>query len=663
MAAEPVQIVDATQIHYLKIYPPIGIARVGNSGFDLEHGKPDGEIISFLPSEIPGTKDIPATLNGRFKDDKHRIKRQSAQIRSEAVLFHVYAYDRDGNILGEITSEKDYKITWTVHVANHKGAYYGFAGEYRKPVTSLRNPDVDQKQACNILEPDGRKRLIVNSEGEITAGSDPVDLIGEFHGSQSKGTKVNLGQIQADARGRLIFIGGAGYSRCVSNPKKEHFQPDIISEFDSIDWVDDTCDGWVDVKIIHPKLLAAPRVHKATVMSAPPKFAWGIQAPTTLYDLLENIYHENAQWEEHKRVKFYEDIWPVLESTYELSWVNEAGYTGHGVAGTGNFLPLMKKLADPKDEEGQVLRQHIFKRLRRPGYQDLNQASTKFMPRLSGNDGDAIEPGTPLRPGEQVPPIKRFAALTKLQYERFEKWAKGDFDAEEARWNAYQKDALDENALDKVDLDLQPYFLTRAALEHTTGEPLYPGIEVHWSARNPEMYMLDKDNWNDNNIPFRVNHELTKPGHICRGLSLPWQSDFDLCNTHWWPSTRPDDVINIKAVEKALEHSTNKSGTIPVDKFLADISPARKKWARKLRKTPDYPSEYYPGSTDMIRYWNYLGFVRKSSDYTIGDDKLPMWIEKERMHIDHAAPPKHADGVDVQDAHLFELPFVTPRTI
>ncbi|KAH7909835.1 hypothetical protein BJ138DRAFT_1154305 [Hygrophoropsis aurantiaca] len=627
--------VEPSQIQYLKIYPPIGVARLGNSGFDLEDGKPDGEITSFLPSEIPGTRDMPASLKGRFKDGKNRIKRQ-------AVLFHVYAYDRDGNILGEITTENDYEITWTVHVANHKGAYYDFAGEYKQPVTSLRNPDVDQKQ-----DPDDRKKLIVDSEGEITSGLKSVDLIGEFQGSRSKGTKVNLGQIQVDARGRLIFIGGAGYSRCVSNPKKDHFQPDIISEFDSIDWVDDTCDGWVDVKVTHDKLSETPIAHKATVMSAPPKFAWGIQSSTTLYDLLENIYHENVRWKQHEGVEFYQDIWPVLESTYRLSWVNEEGYTGHGVAGLGNFLPMKEKLADPNSEGGQVLRQHIFKRLRRPDYQDLNQASTKFMPRLSGNNGDAIEPGTPLRPGEQVPPIKRFAALTKLQYERFEKWAKGDFVAKKAPWSDYPQDS----GLDKVPLNLQPYFLTRAALEHTIGEPLYPGLEVHWSARDPAMYMLDKDNWNDNDIPFRVNHELKKPGHICRGLSLPWQSDFDLCNTHWWPSIRPDDVINIKAVKGALGGDTDSPRTISVNKFLTDISPARKKWARRLRVTPDYPSEYYPGSTDMIRYWNYLGFVRKSSDYTIGDDELPMWIEEERMQIDHA---KARTGVT-----LFQLAFVT----
>ncbi|KAH7909846.1 hypothetical protein BJ138DRAFT_1154322, partial [Hygrophoropsis aurantiaca] len=624
-----------SQIQYLKIYPPIGVARLGNSGFDLEHGKPDGEITSFLPSEIPGTLDMPASLKGHFKDAKHRIKRQ-------AVLFHVYAYDRHGKLLGEITSENGYAITWTVHVANHKGAYYDFAGEYRQPVTSLRNPDVDKNQA-GVVPYNGKPY-----------DRRPVDLIGKFQGSrdEAQATEVNLGQIQMDARGRLIFIGGAGYSRCVSNPARDHFQPDIISEFDSIDWVDDTCDGWVDVKVTHPELSETPIVHKATVMSAPPKFAWGIQSSTTLYDLLEDIYHEKVQWQQHKEVEFYQDIWPVLESTYGLSWVNEEGYTGHGsyYLGTTAFVRTNES---ELHRYIQILRQNIFKRLRRPGYEELSQASTKFMPRLSGNNGDAIEPGTPLRPGEQVPPIKRFAALTKLQYGRFEKWAKGDFVANKAPWSDYLQYAGLDNALDKVPLDLQPYFLTRAALEHTVGEPLYPGIEMHWTARDPAMYMLDKDNWNDNDIPFRVNHELKKPGHICRGLSLPWQSDFDQCNTHWWPSIRPDDVINIKAVEKALKDDTNNSGTISVDKFLTDISPARKKWTRKLRVTPDYPSEYYPGSTDMTRYWNYLGFVRKSSDYTIGDDKLPMWIEKERMHIDLE---KHADAPDC--VPLFQLAFV-----
>ncbi|KAG1743634.1 uncharacterized protein EDB91DRAFT_1274175 [Suillus paluster] len=598
---------DPADISYIQIFPPIGIARLGDSGFDLSTGKLDGEIEWFLPSEIPGAEDMPADLKGQFRDANKRIKRQ-------AVRFRVYAYRNDGTILGEITSGNDtgYNITWSVHVANHKGAWHEFSGEYQ-PMKGLRNPDVQPS-----LSPEKRSDLIVDSQ--VQTISDPlsrVELKGSFRGSRSDAVDVHLGEIRTDEQGHLIFIGGAGYSRSVANPAKPHFQPDIVSEFDSIDWVDDTCDGWVDVKVQHAGLTFTA-FQKSTVLSAPPKFAWGIQSPTTMYDLIENIYHERIGWKDHDETQFYQDIWPVMHGAYTLSWVNNDAYHGHGVAGKGNFLTMEDKLATPgaATEEIQLLREHIFGRLRLPDYEDQDQASTKYMPRLAGNEGEAPAPGQPLLPGD---PIKRFAALTRLQYQRFLQWKRGKFLASDAPWSQYTE-------FEKVPLALQPSFLTRAALDHTIGEPLYPGIEVDWAARNPKMYIFDTSR-EDNDPPFRFNHKVVQPGYIGRGLSLPWQTDFDQCNTHWWPSIRPDDVINIRDFASA--------NVVPVDKFTEDIAPKRRQWTRGLRDTPDFPAEYYPGSTDMIHHWNKLGFVAKVPGIVVGESpKLPVWLENERMRID-----------------------------
>ncbi|KAG0698475.1 hypothetical protein DFH29DRAFT_941178 [Suillus ampliporus] len=621
-------------ISYIQIFPPIGIARLGDSGFDLSTGNldPDSKIECFLPSEIPGTEDIPADLKGQFRDSKNRIKRQ-------AVRFRVYAYDKNGKILGEITSETStgYKITWSVHVANHKATYYEFSGmshayvilwmslifarlgEYR-PRGGLRNPDVQP-----LMSPEKRSDLIVDSQ--VQKISDPlssVELKGSFKGSRPVAVDVHLGEIRTDEQGHLIFIGGAGYSRSVANHDKPHFQPDIISEFDSIDWVDDTCDGWVDVEVKHADLTFTA-LQKSTVLSAPPKFAWGIHSPTTMYDIIENIYNDRIGWKDHDETQFYQDIWPVMYGAYTLSWVNREAYDGHGVSGMGNFLTMKDKLATtgPVTDEIQALREHIFSRLRLPNYDDPDQASTKYMPRLSGNDGDALEPGQPLRPGD---PIKRFAAFTNLQYQRFLQWKRGKFDAKDAPWSQYK-------TFDKVPLDLQPSFLTRAALEHTIGEPLYPGIEVHWVARDPKMYLYDTSR-EDSDPPFRVNHKAYPPGHIARGLSLPWQSDFDQCNTHWWPSARPDDVINILDFLLMPELLESQSSTkVSVDKFIKDIAPKMKKWTRGIRDTPDFPAEYFPGSTDMVQHWQKLGFVTKVP-IVIGESNLPVWAESERMPIE-----------------------------
>ncbi|OJA17701.1 hypothetical protein AZE42_06712 [Rhizopogon vesiculosus] len=214
---------------------------------------------------------------------------------AQAVRFRVYAYRADGTILGEITSGGDYEYTlnWTVHVANYKGTYYEFAGEYEEN-HDLRNPDVQTNEKPPV-KPEERSRSIVDSgDQEISypQTTQPVKLKGSFQGSRAEAVGVHPGELRTDVKGRLIIIGGGGYSRSVANKDKLHFQPEIISEFDSIDWVDDTCDCWVDVKVKQASKTWTA-YQKSTVISAPPKFAWGIQSPTTMYGLITNIYYKH----------------------------------------------------------------------------------------------------------------------------------------------------------------------------------------------------------------------------------------------------------------------------------------------------------------------------------------------------------------------------------
>ena len=130
--------VDPSQIARVEIFPPIGIARVGDSG-TLPDGKPDPlspEIEYFYGPEVPGLTDHPF---GSFRDSQRRIKRQvrfqSLLIVSATMLrpvkaarFRVYAYDKQGKVLGEINSTHGYALTWKVHVANKKAANFLFHG-------------------------------------------------------------------------------------------------------------------------------------------------------------------------------------------------------------------------------------------------------------------------------------------------------------------------------------------------------------------------------------------------------------------------------------------------------------------------------------------------------------------------------------------------------
>jgi hypothetical protein len=71
--------------------------------------------------------------------------------------------------------------------------------------------------------------------------------------------------------------------------------------------------------------------HKATVISSPPKFAWGINDTTTLYDVMEDIYKKADHTGIATDTQFYRDIWPVLLNGCAMAWVNSRANDGHGM--------------------------------------------------------------------------------------------------------------------------------------------------------------------------------------------------------------------------------------------------------------------------------------------------------------------------------------------
>ena len=78
---------DVTRIRRMSVYPPLGVARVGNSEAD------DGW---YFASEVRGRPaDLPATQGGPGRDDAGRILRQ-------AVRFRIYAHLDDDEVV-EVT--------------------------------------------------------------------------------------------------------------------------------------------------------------------------------------------------------------------------------------------------------------------------------------------------------------------------------------------------------------------------------------------------------------------------------------------------------------------------------------------------------------------------------------------------------------------------------
>ena len=97
------------EIAYCKIFPPIGIARVGNS---LER---DGFFIGPEGIALPGPSD-----ERRFTDAAGAVLRQAAR-------FRIYAFDTKDAVISELTAQKA-ELTWSVSLANKKPEWFEFDG-------------------------------------------------------------------------------------------------------------------------------------------------------------------------------------------------------------------------------------------------------------------------------------------------------------------------------------------------------------------------------------------------------------------------------------------------------------------------------------------------------------------------------------------------------
>src|SRR5689334_21800695 len=113
-----------------KIYPSIGIARLGNC-------PSDSPADFYIGPEVPGAIIVPQ--NG-YKDPQGRVRRQAAR-------FRIFAWE-DAVFMGEITSSVA-DITWTVELANTKPAFNQFKGTGHTD-GPLRNASVSDRASLMI---------------------------------------------------------------------------------------------------------------------------------------------------------------------------------------------------------------------------------------------------------------------------------------------------------------------------------------------------------------------------------------------------------------------------------------------------------------------------------------------------------------------------------
>lgn len=542
---------------YGRIYPPIGIARVGDS--------PDA---FFVGPEVPGLAPDPG---GSYKDEAGRVKRQAAR-------FRVYAFDEYDRPVAELTADHPdvEAIEWTVALANKKASWHQFTGADN--VASILAGAADVSPLRNLaVQGADRAALEITPPPATVSGRDQASapLAGRF---LTEPGEVVLGDLRTDGAGRLLVLGGHGRSDTVlpDNPLNHYANND--------GWFDDTADGPVTAAV---RLQGGGSLEvrgRAWVVVTPPDFSPHTQNVVTLFDVLtETAVEHDLAWPEEvfgprpadaDPVSFTRDIFPILRRLVSYQWVSDRARRGHSRGKPGDFLApdVLPVLADPT-KAGSATSPHarIFARLRTPilhspvrgarppraweldgASQDaIAQANLSFMPPLAGDEGDVTH-GAPTT----------WLSLTSMQYRMLSRWKDGDFVGD---WPGAAPEPAP--SLDAIPVEEQPAALTRAALEPCQGGAFFPGIEMTSIARFPEQFAE----------AYRLADALG-PGDVTRWMALPWQADFYECRDHWWPIARPDDVVPAEEYDRVVQGLPAEAA----EGNVASLLVARRPWARGL---------------------------------------------------------------------------------
>ena len=609
-----------TRIARIAVYPPMGICRVGNSGE------------WFLAPEVPG---LPAVPDGRYKDDRQRVKKQVQR-------FRLYAFNQAGQVVREVTTA-DARIEWTVHVANTKAAWYGFSnpmdnGEDAPALASQRRNQsvVGAAERASMLVINPGPKSIAGANVN-TAGSDPAyAMVGRFW----KSLAVKLGHLQTDSAGRLLVVPGDGLSRTpiANNP--------IANFADNDGWHDDWCDGSVQAKV---QLAGGQEMiaENGWVACCGPHFAPDIQSLISLYDVMTDVVLD-AGWAPAPAspLSFRKHVYPFFRRLALLAWVTSAQNLSAGWIGLGNFgdPALLARLADP-GAANKPFRDQVLALLRDPNSSELQQYKLPYMLGDGVNYNDS-----PLR----------WLRIPKRQYAYLQQWADGGFTNDLGDAHALEAETV---AFDQLPLAEQPEALTRAALEPCSGGAFHPGVELTWPLRYKAVYRapyriaLSTDRKPDliqdfgalltpdkafgglPGTPPAIGPQM--PGDLTRWMGLPWQCDAFGCQqalfandfpvAAWWPAHLPIDVLPEAYYRVVMDPAHSPEERV---KFFE----SRVAWSRAVPGLGFHAGSYFDGLTRMVNLWDRMGFVvRKPGPTDPGKPAaIPavMYVEVDRGSMD-----------------------------
>ncbi len=595
-----------------RVHPAIGVSRIGNAPDEF-----------FIGPEQPG---IPGNWgNGQFnsfRDAAGRVKRQAAR-------FRVFEYPEAGAAPREITAGNGgiVDIEWRVHLANNKGSFFTFNGQSGASDAYLArsnksadgqekfDPNRSNLRNAGVSEAD-RKRLLEIDPGERVISKNKPAPVVLTNPNQSVPFIKDLGELRLDEAGRLLVLGGHGTSGSSEDP------PRPIDEYANNDtWFDDVSDGSVKARLLFANGSSVD-AEAAWVLVAPPKFAPGICNAVSLYDTLwdiavreldipvgnslftvppfSGVAAQKQLWNANVgrsldgyKPSFAREIYPLLARAVAARDVHDPGEINRGYhLELVNWGLLSQPDSGQEGDKGRALRQLLFKWVRNPR---STEVYWEGMPRGLGDDYTALDDYENQKAQQPLP--TSFLSLTQVQYALLEQWAKG----------AFVSDWLGDEPGIPAAVEITPAGLDIAALENCVGGPFYPGIEVSWLIRRPELYVEPfrlrvpgvPEGEQQESQALKVGAVEFRPGFFTQQMAQPWQADFYDCHKErheapdgkayfymWWTAQRPDDVYPAGATEQnrwVRQFDTVKTKDDPDDlENLARFEQMQQNWS-KLR--------------------------------------------------------------------------------
>ena len=583
--------IDPESIEALRVYPPLGIARVGNAM--EENAYVIGpEVIGGSPMLPDGT---PARLVGDFRTDSGGIKRQAAR-------FRIYAHLKDGSV-AEVTAASA-RIEWRVAIANLKAGWYDFNQAMDLPRGLSQST---QQRNRKLAPPGGRAALDITPKPRTIEGRNTAAVAFDDGRFWDNSNKVYLGELRTDAEGRLLLLGGRG----ASAPFRKGMKPTTFANNNG--WHDDVADGPVRATVTFAG--AKPiEAEAGYVVVTPPNYAPGLSGLVTMDDTVRETFQRQGWIAVPKATSFTTDIWPIFDRLSGLQWVNHGLFMVHGY---GSPLDARDPatIARLRDTSAGSLdwRRRVFELFRDPvAGPDVDE------PRMPQVYGDAYGEG-PETPKDAL----TLLAVTPTQYAHLQRWLAGDVADD---WPGAPPAPPDFAALSPV---AQVTQLERAALTDCLGGPFHPGIELTWVMRLARIWKRAyRLNVLATDQPARQNFGATLTPAVCIGpkgpydgvaagaltrfMGVPWQTDEASCNssadyTPWtflsmptyWGARVPDQVFAAANYDRAAALDPKRS-LVQAHKHLM----LRVDWLRDIRET-----SYEERIAKMVEDWWALGMV------------------------------------------------------